>query len=82
MAFNITQCGPVFRIVVGSQIMVPPTESDSKICIDAINGSFIASPRRIQVLCSDTTKLAALCQSIQFKWGDKSSCSCFDFLVS
>ena len=47
MAFNITPRGSVFRIVVGSQIVVPPIESDAKICIDAINGSFIASPRRI-----------------------------------
>ena len=24
MTFDITQCGPVFRMVVGSQIVVPP----------------------------------------------------------
>ena len=29
-----------------------------------------------------TLPRATLCQSIQFKWGGKSSCSCFDFLVS
>ena len=44
-------------------------ENDTKVCIDAIKGSSIASSWSIQVQCLDTTKLAAFYQSIhQFKW--------------
>ena len=56
------------RISTISQAIV---ESDAKICINAINGPSIASLWRIQVLCSDTTKLTVLCQSIQFKWAPR-----------
>ena len=60
MAFDITPRESIFEVVVESQIVVPLTKSDAKICIDAINGPSIASPWRIPVLCSDTTKGSSL----------------------